>query len=111
MSFVFPSGQRIKKSKDFEQALRQKSLINKWFTIHLVDSDHKFARLGMIASKRIMPKSVHRNFAKRFIRETFRLNSSELAKLDFVVRIRRNLTNDTVIEARTALLQLMFAAK
>jgi len=111
VNFVFTSSQRIRQSKDFVAAFRQKSLINKWFTIHIVDSNHEFARLGMVISKKIMAKSVSRNFAKRLIRETFRRNCSQLPSLDFVVRIRRNLTKETSIEARTALLDLMLSAK
>jgi len=64
----------------------------------------------MVVSKRIMPKSVNRNFAKRLIRELFRLNSSKLPSLDFIVRIRRNLSRDVSIEAKVALLELMQSA-
>ena len=111
MSFVLPSCYRIKVSSDFEQAFRQKSLINKWFAIHLLNSNHEFPRLGMVVGKRIMAKSVSRNYAKRLIREAFRLNSFQLPALDFVVRIRRNLTKETSAEAKAALLQLMLSAK
>ena len=111
MSCVLPSNFRIRQSKEFEQAFRHKGLINKWFTIHLVNSNHEFARLGMVVSKRTMAKSVSRNFAKRLIREIFRLHSSELPALDFVVRVRRGLSKDTSAEARSALLQLMLSAK
>lgn len=111
MGLIFSSSYRIRQSKDFEQAFRHKSLVNKWFAIHLVTSNRKFARLGMVVSKRTMAKSVSRNFAKRLIRETFRLNLSDLPPLDFVVRIRRNLTKESSIEARIALLELMLSAK
>lgn len=95
----------------FLQAFRHKGLTNKWFTIHLVDSKHELARLGMVVSKRTIPKSVSRNFAKRIIRELFRLNSSKLPAFDFIVRIRRNMTEDSVTEAKEALLQLILSAK
>lgn len=111
MSFAFPSSRRIRQSKVFVQAFRHKGLTNKWFTINLVDSKHEHARLGMVVSKRTISKSVSRNFAKRLIRELFRLNSSKLPPLDFIVRIRRNLTHDFAIEAKEALLQLMLSAK
>ena len=111
MCFVFPANQHIRQSKEFEQAFRRKALINKWFSIHLLASGHEFARLGMVVSKRTMPKSVNRNFAKRLIREIFRHSSSTLPALDFVVRIRRNLTKNTAPEARAALLELMLSAK
>lgn len=65
----------------------------------------------MVVSKRIMPKSVSRNYAKRLIRESFRQNSFRLPALDFIVRIRCNLSKDTAIEARSALLELMLSIK
>ena len=111
MSVFFASKQRIRQSKVFEQAFRNKALINKWFSINLLESNNNFARLGMVVSKRTMPKSVYRNYAKRLIREIFRHNASTLPALDFVVRIRRNLTKKTAFEARDALLQLMLSAK
>lgn len=61
----------------------------------------------MVVSKRTMSKSVARNYAKRLIREIFRLNSSTLPALDFVVRIRRNLTKESSSEARESLIKLL----
>jgi ribonuclease P protein component len=111
LSFVFPASHRIRQSAEFEQAFRKKSLTNKWFSIYIIENKHEFARLGMVVSKRTMAKSVDRNYAKRFIREIFRFNSSSLPAIDFVVRIRRKLKKTDAIEARTALLQLMLNAK
>jgi ribonuclease P protein component len=111
VSYGFASKQRIRQSKDFEQAFRQKSLSNKWFSIYLVDRNNEIARLGMVVSKKTIAKSVYRNYTKRLIREIFRQNSSKLPALDFVVRIRRILTKETASEARSALLQLILSAK
>lgn len=107
MSFTFPSSHRVRQSKEFVQAFRNKGLTNKWFIVYITDNNHQFPRLGMIVSKRIMPKAVSRNFAKRLIREVFRQNSNNLPVRDYFVKIRRNLTMSTANEARTALLQLM----
>lgn len=111
MSFVFGSNQRIKDSKTFEKAFRNKAITNKWFAIHLLDSGQKIARLGMVVSKRTIPKSVNRNYAKRLIRESFRLNAYMFPSLDFVIRLRRKLSEENITEAREALLQLMLSAK
>lgn len=111
MSFRFSANQRIKQSKDFELAFRQKGLINKWFAIHLSDSKHDYARLGLVVSKRVIAKSVSRNMAKRLIRELFRNNALNLPPLDFIVRIRRSLTKERSKEAQEALLQLMLSTK
>jgi hypothetical protein len=58
VSFVLPSNYRIRQSKEFEQAFRHKGLIKKWFTIHLVNSNHEFVGLHGKSSKRTMAKSV-----------------------------------------------------
>lgn len=110
MSFAFPPSRRIRQSLIFNQAFRNKGLTNKWFTIHTLDSKQKFARLGMVISKRTIPKSVSRNFAKRLIRELFRKNFSQLPPLDFVIRIRRQLPKNSSLEAREALLDLILNA-
>jgi ribonuclease P protein component len=111
VNYVFPSSHRIRQSKEFERAFSHKGLTNKWFTIYFVDSNLEFPRLGMVVSKRTMSKSVSRNFAKRLIRETFRLNSDKLLSRDYFVRVRRNLTKNTTIEARDALINLMLNPK
>lgn len=111
MSFEFNSSQRIRESKCFKDAFRTKGALNQWFIINTVNTQHGFARLGMVITKRIIPHSVYRNIAKRLIRETFRIHASNLPPLDFVVRIRRNLTKESSNEARTALLQLMLSIK
>ena len=79
--------------------------------MYVTPKNLEFARLGMVVSKRTIPKSVARNFAKRMIREVFRHNSSKLPALDFVIRIRRQVSNSSSDEARTALLELMLTAK
>ena len=107
VGLAFSSEQRITSSDVYEQALRHKGLTNKWFTVHTVNSNQNCARLGMIVSKRVIPHAVKRNLAKRLVRETSRLASSDLPKLDFVVRIRRDLSVCNREEARTALIKLM----
>lgn len=107
----FPARCRIKQRRDFEQALRSEYLINKWFALHLVKTVNNYARLGMVVGKRTMPRAVARNFAKRLIRECFRQNLAQLPSQDFVVRIRRNLTRENSLEARSALIALLLAAK
>ena len=62
-------------------------------------------RLGMIVSKKNIPKSVERNRIKRLIRESFRKTRSQLPQLDVIVLIRRgldglpNLTISTKMDA------------
>ena len=87
--------------------LHANCLTNKWFAIYVQKNEGGVARLGVIASKRIMPKAVSRNFAKRLIREVFRCSFSTNSALDVVVRARRQLNPETSKEGRLALAQLL----
>ena len=53
-----------------------------------------------------MPKAVSRNFAKRIIRDVFRLNFLASSSMDVVVRAKRQFNSETSIEGRQALLRL-----
>lgn len=109
--FSFPLRCRITQRKDFEQALSNPGISNKWFVVYPRRAETTEPRLGVIASKRIMPKAVSRNYAKRLIREIFRKNIPTLPALDFVIKIRRSISRDTANEAKSALLSLLLAAK
>lgn len=87
-------------------ALCANYLSNKWFTVYIRKNKNGFSRLGIIASKKNMPKAVSRNFAKRIIRDVFRLNFLALSSMDVVVRAKRQFNSETSIEGRQALLRL-----
>ncbi len=100
------SYRRLKQPIEFELALRADCLTNKWFTVYIRKNEDGYSRLGIIASKRSMPKAVSRNFAKRMIRNIFRLNFSVEYSVDVVVRAKRQFNSETSAEGRLALLQL-----
>ena len=108
---TLPSCRRIRQRTDFEQAFSAHCLSNKWFAVYVRKNERGFSRLGMVASKRIMPKAVSRNFAKRLIRDIFRCCFSAEYALDVVVRAKRQLRPETSIEGRLALVQLLQAAQ
>lgn len=108
---TLPRCNRIRQRAEFEHALRANCLTNKWFAVYVQKNKENIARLGVIASKRTMPKAVSRNFAKRLIRETFRKNFSALCALDIVVRAKRPLNPETSREGQLALVQLLQAVQ
>lgn len=89
--------------------LSAKSSANKWFVVYVRGNEGGTSRLGVVASKRIMPTAVSRNFTKRLVREVFRLNLSADSAWDVVVRARKQLGPNTSAEGRLALKQLLQA--
>ena len=77
------------------------------FTVHAIRNQKSFARLGIIAGKRIVQHSVTRNFLKRLIREIFRHHQRELTGYDVLVRVRRPVTRMEAGAARTELTSLL----
>ena len=100
---------RIRQRAEFEQVFLAKRWTNKWFTIYVQKNESGFARLGIVASKKALPKAVSRNFAKRLIREMFRCEFPSERELDVVVRAKRQISSDSLIEGRRALAQLLKA--
>ena len=64
------------------------------------------ARIGIIAAKRIAPRAVDRNRAKRLVREMFRATRHRLSGIDVVVQLRRWSPNGAVA-ARADLARLL----
>lgn len=58
-----------------------------------------YSRLGMIVPKKIIATATARNRIKRLIRESFRLNQSELTGLDVVARVRSRTDEARLIDA------------
>ncbi len=79
--------------------------------VYVRNNESGFARLGMVVSKKTIPKAVARNFAKRLVREVFRCNFPSGQALDVVVRAKRQLDSENSAEGRQALVQLLQAMK
>jgi ribonuclease P protein component len=71
----------------FDQVIREESVTDKYFKIFFTHNSKNNARLGVIASKKLLPNAVDRNRVKRFIRETFRKHTIKLCRLDLVVKV------------------------
>ena len=104
---ALPCCRRIRQPTEFKWALRESCLANKWFAVYVRKNESGYSRLGVIAGKRSMPKAVARNFAKRMIRNVFRLNFAVGCSVDVVVRAKRQLDLESSAEGRQALLQLL----
>jgi ribonuclease P protein component len=63
-------------------------------------------RLGIVATKKTLPRAVDRNRGKRLVREVFRQAGAELGALDVVVQLRGGLLRRDNAAAREELLGL-----
>lgn len=84
----FTSAQRLLRVDGFDAVINSERRTNKYFKIYFALNDREHARLGMVSSKKILPRAVDRNCAKRLIRETFRHHNIKISKLDMVIMLR-----------------------
>ena len=84
----FTAAQRLLRAEGYDHVVHAENLTDKSFRVFFVRNGKKNARLGIVASKRILAGAVQRNHVKRMIRETFRRHSIRAQQLDLVVMVR-----------------------
>lgn len=84
----FSAVYRLLRGDGFDHVFHAESVADKCFKIFFSRNGRKNARLGIIASKKILPGAVDRNRVKRFVREVFRQHSSKFCGADMVVMVR-----------------------
>lgn len=89
ISGKFNAAYRLLRKDGFGYVLHAENIEDKYFKIFFVRNSHENARLGIITRKKILSGAVHRNRAKRIIREVFRCHDVKTCKLDMVVMVRR----------------------
>ena len=89
-SFRFPLQHRLNKSVEFDAVFKDARYRISLPTL-LILAKHNgqgFNRLGMIVSKKNLPRAVDRNRVKRQVREAFRTLLGESAGLDVIILAR-----------------------
>ncbi|HSH97532.1 MAG: ribonuclease P protein component [Methylophilaceae bacterium] len=90
LKFTFPRQRRLIKTDDFSSVFNfRKRISGHYLAIHYQYNQLLHARLGLIVGKKIARLSVDRNYMKRVIKESFRLNQHQLPNLDLVIRAQR----------------------
>ncbi len=88
---TFPTTRRLLKTDDFSSVFRFKcGYCSEHFQLMAMPNHRSCARLGIIISKKMVHLAVGRNYFKRVVRETFRLNQSKLNGLDIIVRANKS---------------------
>jgi len=86
--FEFTAAHRLSRAEGFDHVVHAANLTDKLYKIFFVRNGKKNARLGIVASKRILPGAVQRSRVKRVIREAFRQHNIKNQQLDLVVMVR-----------------------
>lgn len=100
---------RVRHHLEFKKIFLSRKQTNKWFIVYVRKNEKGFSRLGIVASKKTMPKATSRNLVKRLIRETFRCGFQKGCALDVVVQAKRIINQENRAEGRLALEQLLQA--
>lgn len=84
----FGRARHLLRKKQFDEVLRGATVRAGRGPLRLAarGNELEMARLGLIVGKRMLPRAVDRNRAKRVIRESFR-QASGLPAMDIVVRV------------------------
>lgn len=83
--------QRLSLAADFQEAFTGEAFAGRFLVLRLRRGPAAALRLGVIAGKRALNRSVDRTRAKRLLREAYRLNRARLAGACDVVLIARSM--------------------
>ncbi|MHB9117678.1 MAG: ribonuclease P protein component [Burkholderiales bacterium] len=90
---AFPTSRRLLKTDDYSSVFRFRcSYRTEHFQLMGMPNHQAYARLGIIVSKKNYALAVERNYFKRLVRDTFRLNQIMLIGLDIIVRANKPYT-------------------
>ncbi len=110
-AYPFPPSARLRSSAQFRAVLGRRSVVaGRYFQVFWRRNDVGGARLGIVAGRKAAGIAVRRNYARRVVRETFRLSRGRLAAIDFVVRVIRPLRRAEAPAARLELTELLIKA-
>jgi ribonuclease P protein component len=83
-----PDSYRLLRKDGFAHIIRAEAVLDGYFKVFFVKNEKDHARLGIVASKKVLPFAVQRNHIKRAVREIFRHHSIKTCNLDLVVMVR-----------------------
>lgn len=88
--YSFPPQSRLRKPSEYKKVFANPiKSADSYFTLLAVNNELKHARLGLAIAKKSVRKAVARNFIKRVVRESFRVQQSQLGCIDIVVLARK----------------------
>ncbi|MDD4880550.1 MAG: ribonuclease P protein component [Gallionellaceae bacterium] len=87
--YAFGWDSKLRKTDDFSSVFRFKRVQRgTCLDIFSCQNGLPYSRLGLVVPKKILPRAVDRNRARRILREVFRLSQPRLASLDVIIRVK-----------------------
>lgn len=84
--FAYSSNLRLKTKHEFEKVKKaRKKFYSTAFCLNVCNNELTTPRLGLIIAKKQIKKAVDRNYIKRVVRESFRLQQHQLPLFDIIV--------------------------
>ena len=91
----FSTEHRLLCKSEFDRVIQAENISDQYVRVFFVVNVKGKARLGIIAGKKFLPRSVDRNRTKRVIREAFRQHHIKYRNVDVVVMLRQGCTQKT----------------
>lgn len=105
---ALPSGARLHRREEFTATLAAGAArVRRYFRLYVRANGLSRARIGIIASRRAVPRAVDRNRMKRLVREVFRTLAERPAGVDIVVELRRSPPRGSSAAARMELARML----
>lgn len=105
--YKFAQTHRLLKADEFSSVfLFRKVRFGTYLKIYLRPNELDNSRLGLIVSKKVHKRAVRRNYMKRVIRESFRLNYALWNNYDIVVRVQKCFTQDDFLAITAEFMRL-----
>ncbi len=102
-----PRYRRIGRREKFDLSPGADVFSNNWFVVYARKNRFGVSRLGVTVAKRVAPRAVSRNLAKRLVRDGFRRFFPAGCGLNVIVRVRRQLDKKTAKDGASALARLL----
>jgi ribonuclease P protein component len=88
--FDLPDRLRLKKTAEFNKVFDNPNrTTDRYFTVLASNNDLGHPRIGLAIAKKVVKTAVTRNYIKRTIRESFRLQQHTLTGIDVVVLVKK----------------------
>jgi ribonuclease P protein component len=106
--FGFSDRVRLNKTDDFSSVFNfRRRISGVYLALHYMPNQLDTPRLGVIVAKKIVRRSVERNYIRRVLRELFRQEQHSLSGLDLVARVQKPFGKQNYAAIKAETLQLL----